>query len=202
MRIGIWGGALAILALAQAAGAQTAGAKLTISGTSTVRSWACEATGFTIAPNPAKGFEAGVLEGEKALQSVTVKVPVAGIDCGNETMDDHLRKALKAGDHPEITYTLGTYELRDAEGGVAVTSEGRLTIAGQERPITMDVTVSADGKGGLRVKGEQKIDMTDFGVKPPKLMLGTLKVGEMVKVSFDMPLKRHPAAVATTDGHN
>jgi hypothetical protein len=31
--------------------------------------------------------------------------------------------------------------------------------------------------------------MTEFGLKPPTLMLGTLKVDERVKVGFDVVLK-------------
>lgn len=200
MRIGVWGGALALLVAAQSASAQATGTKLTIEGTSTVRSWSCEATGFAMTPRPTRGFEEAVLNREKALQTVTVTFPVAAIECGNGTMNDHLRKALQGEQHPEITYTMATYELRDAEAGVAVDAVGQLTIAGQDRPITMAVSVAADEEGQLRVMGEQQIDMTDFGVKPPRLMLGTLKVGEMVTVTFDMPLRLHPAAVAATDG--
>lgn len=200
MRIGTWGGALAVLLTAQAVSAQATGTTLTIAGTSTVRSWSCQATGFAMTPRPVRGFEAGVLNNEKALETVTVTFPVAAIECGNETMDGHLRKALRGEEHPEITYSMATYELREADGGVAVEAEGLLTIAGQERPITMAVTVLPDDAGGIRVKGEQEIDMTDWGVKPPKLMLGTLKVGEKVTVTFDMPLKLHPAAMVRRGG--
>lgn len=198
MRMGTWGGAVAMLVLAQAAAAQT-GTKLTIAGTSTLRSWSCEATDFTMTPEPVRGFEAGVLRGERALRTVWLTVSVASIECGNGTMNDHLRKALKLEDHPHITYALTTYETKGAEGGLAVASEGRLTIAGEERPIEMDVAVTPDGAGGLRIRGEQEIRMTDFGVQPPRLMLGTLKVGDEVTIAFDMPLALAPAAVAAPD---
>ena len=197
MRIAVWGGALAALAVAGAGQAQSMGTTLTIEGTSTVRSWSCEAKGFAVTPRPAVGFEEGVLNREKTLETVTVTFPVQAIECGNGTMNDHLRKALQADAHPEITYTMSTYEIRDAADGVAVAAEGRLMIAGTERPITMEVTVAQDDKGGIRVKGEQAIDMTEFGVKPPRLMLGTLKVGEIATVRFDMPLRLTPAAVAS-----
>lgn len=196
MRIGILGGAVALLTLAQAGTAQTTGT-LTIAGTSTVRSWSCAATGFALTPRPVRGFEAGIMAGEKALETVTVTFPVAAIECGNGTMNDHLRKALNEEAHPEITYTLSTYELRDAAEGVVVQAEGQLAMNGRERPITLDVTVTPEAAGGIRVKGEQRIDMTEWGVKPPRLMLGTLKVGKTVTVSFDMPLRLQPAAVAT-----
>jgi hypothetical protein len=39
------------------------------------------------------------------------------------------------------------------------------------------------------VKGSHEIRMKEYGLKPPTLMLGTLKVDERVKVSFDLLLK-------------
>lgn len=196
---GLLGGTVAVLVLAQAASAQT-GTTLTIEGTSTVRFWSCEATGYTVAPEPPRGFEASVLRGEKALNTVTLSFPVEAIECGNGTMNSHLRKALKSGDHPRITYHLSTYQIRRAESGMVVDAAGRLEIAGFERPITMEVLVDRLPDGGVRVRGEQQIRMTDFNVEPPKLMLGTLKVGDEVMVKFDMPLRPHP--VATAAGSN
>lgn len=197
MRITMMVGAAALLMLAQGVSGQDGEARLTIEGTSTVRSWTCEADGVGMVPEPTRGFEA-VLDGRKALQTVTVSVPVEEIDCGNGTMDKHLRKALKSGAHPLITYTLATYELRSAEGLVSAASEGRLTIAGVERPIALDVSIER-GTDGLRIRGEQQIRMTEYGVQPPRLMLGTLKVGDMVTVKFDMPLKAQPGIVAVTE---
>ncbi|HSH46031.1 MAG TPA: YceI family protein [Longimicrobiales bacterium] len=186
------GGTVAVLVLAGAASAQTAGTTLTIEGTSTIRSWSCDAAGYTVAPEPPTGFEEGVLRGEKALETVTLTFPVEAIECGNGKMNDHLRNALKLEDHPQITYWLSTYDIREAESGKTVEAEGVLEIAGFQRPITMDVLVGEDVDGGVRISGEQAILMTDYNVEPPSLMFGTLKVGDEVVVKFDMPLAVQP----------
>ena len=39
--------------------------------------------------------------------------------------------------------------------------------------------------------------MKEFGLKPPTLMMGTLKVDELVTVKFDLVMRR--AVVATLD---
>lgn len=186
---GLMNGAVAVLVLAGAASAQTTQTTLTIEGTSTIRSWSCDAVGYTVTPDPPTGFEEGVLRGEKALNTVTLTFPVEAIECGNGKMNEHLRKALKLDDHPRITYWLSTYEIRQAEAGMVVEADGRLQIAGFERPVTMDVQVQEDADGAIRVTGEQVIRMTDFDVEPPTLMFGTLKVGDEVVVKFDMPLR-------------
>lgn len=191
------GGLLAALAMATAAGAsaQEAPTGLKIAGSSTVRSWECEATSFSIETTPARGFEQGVLRGEKTLEKVTLVFPVEAILCGSSTMEGHLRDALKAEKHPEVRYEMSRYELVPTSESVAVASAGELTIAGRTRPVDMGVTVTPLGNGGIRVRGKQEIRMTEFGVKPPTLMFGTLKVGDVVTVAFDVALRQRDAGV-------
>lgn len=194
----IQGGAVAGMALLMASGlsGQATPPTLMIDGTSTVRDWTCEATSFSVAPTPPSGFEAAVLEGDRALQALTLSFPVNAIECGNGKMNSHLRNALKVDDHPQIRYRLSSYDIARASSGVAVKADGELVIAGTARPITMAVTVTRDADGGIRVSGEQEVNMTDYGVTPPKLMLGTLKVGDTVMVKFDVPLRPQQVGVA------
>jgi polyisoprenoid-binding protein YceI len=180
--------------------AQQARNTLTIEGTSTVRSWTCEAAEPDIRLEPATGFEAGVLAGEKALETLTIGFAVAGIDCGNRTMDEHLQKALGMSRHPRVTYRLSRYDLERAAAGVAATATGELTIAGESRPIQMTVDVLAGPDGRLRVRGAQELRMTDFGVRPPTLMLGTLRVGDEVRVQFDVSLRPRARVAAEATG--
>jgi len=190
--------ATAMMMMATTVQAQAPG-RLTISGTSTVRSWSCSTQQFETNVRPATGLE-GVMRGEKVVSSVVLRFPVAQIGCGNGTMEGHLRKALKSEQHPAVTYELSTYELSTAATGVAVQAMGRLTIAGSTQPVEMSVMVTRDAEGRMRVKGETPLLMTQFGVQPPKLMMGTLKVGDAIRVVFDVPLPGD-AARAVATGH-
>lgn len=191
------GGMVAVMLLgASGASGQDTAPTLTINGTSTLRSWTCEAESFGVVPSPPKGFEDGVLNGQPALETVVLTFPVSEIECGNGKMNDHLRNALAAKQHPQIRYRLSKYDIAKAESGMVVTADGELTIAGTARPITMAVTVTRDATGGIRVRGQQEVKMTDFGVTPPTLMLGTLKVGDAVMVKFDVPLRPQHVGVA------
>ena len=74
----------------------------------------------------------------------------------------------------------------DDAGTVAM--QGTLSIAGQDRPVTINGTVAREN-GQLRVRGSKRITMTEWGVRPPSLMLGTMKVAPAATVGFDVVLK-------------
>jgi polyisoprenoid-binding protein YceI len=96
-----------------------------------------------------------------------------------------MMKALKADKNPAITWKLSSYRV----DGTAVVMEGTLTIAGKENPIELRGNGAADN-GTITLKGTKLLKMTDFGVKPPSLMFGTMKVGNPVTVSFDLVLNQ------------
>jgi len=164
--------------------------RLWIAGTSTVRSFQCQAGSFDAKVESAgSGAVAAVLGGDKAVSSVVVTVPVEKLDCKNSTMNEHMRKALKADKNPTVVFKVGSYDLAKSTDGVAVTLTGTLTLGGVEKPITVDAQAKAGDNGTLLVSGTREVRMTEFGLQPPKLMLGTLKVDERIKVGFDVILK-------------
>jgi polyisoprenoid-binding protein YceI len=59
-----------------------------------------------------------------------------------------------------------------------------LKIAGVEREVALDVTALRQ-EAGLTVKGSIDILMTDYGIAPPKAMLGMLKTDPKVTVTFE-----------------
>jgi polyisoprenoid-binding protein YceI len=152
--------------------------KLWLEGTSTVRSFKCSATKLDMAV---------VAETEEApaemVKTASLIVPVAQLDCGNKTMNEHMRKALKAESNPQISWKMTSYQVQ----GSNVVINGKLTIAGKENAIELKGTGSADN-GTIRFKGSKQFKMTEYGVKPPSLMLGTMKVGDPLTVSFDLVL--------------
>jgi|SRR5687768_1027231 len=153
--------------------------RLWIEGTSTVKSFTCAATKVNVV---------ALAETESApsdmVKSASVTIPVASLDCRNETMNGHMRKALKATENPQIAWKLSSYRVE----GMNVVMTGTLSIAGKENPMELRATGSAESNGTIRVKGSKEFRMTEFGVKPPSLMLGTMKVRDPVKVWFDFVL--------------
>ncbi|MFN3533675.1 MAG: YceI family protein [Candidatus Brocadia sp.] len=62
--------------------------------------------------------------------------------------------------------------------------KGELTLHGVTRPIEFDVQTAT----GKDLKGKITLSQKDFGIKPYKALLGTLKVKNEVEVAFDLPL--------------
>lgn len=165
--------------------------RLWFKGGSTVRGFECQATAIE---------GRSVLEiasGERTLDAlgqanadVTLEFPVAALDCDNGTMNDHMHKALEASKHPVITYRHKAHEIvPTGDGAARAKLTGSLTIAGQERDIVMEAEATLAEDGALRLQGSHELDMTEWGVKPPRLMLGTLKVHDDVTIYFDFILR-------------
>lgn len=152
-----------------------------VEGTSTVRAYRCESTSVTGSAQATSAQLADLATVPRA----EVSIPVASLDCRNGTMNGHMRKALKAEQNPTIRLRTGSVQV--SPSGAAKIS-GDLTIAGQTRPVSIDGTAtSEDGK--VRVRGSKRLVMTDFGVQPPTLMMGTMKVAAPVTIGFDVVLK-------------
>lgn len=165
------------------------GSRLWINGTSTVRSFECAATSFDADIQSAPGAVAALTSGEKVVTAVEVTVPAARLDCKNATMNEHMLKALKAKDNPTIVFRVASYDLTRENDALRITLAGQLTLGGAQKPVSIVTTAKQEAEGTLRVTGSHEIRMKEFGLKPPTLMLGTMKVDEKVKVSFDLLLK-------------
>ena len=167
--------ALTLLAGSPAA-AQQPNVDFTVSGTSTVRGWTCSVSGTAQVTSgssaPAPGFAAGV-------QSATLTVPVADFECPDEEMTEHLLDAMKPAEFGEITFRLGGYE---PSGGGARAS-GDLTIQAVTMPVTFPISLTPSGSG-VAIAGELRLDMTDYGVEPPVVLLGLLRVRPDIRIEF------------------
>jgi polyisoprenoid-binding protein YceI len=164
--------------------------RLWVSGTSTVRAFQCQGGAFD-AKIESTGADAvaAVLAGEKAVSTIEVTVPAEKLDCRNGTMNEHMRKALKAKEFPTVVFRAASYDLTRTNESVGVTLNGTLTLGGVEKPITVNAQAKPGTDGTLIVSGTREVRMTEFGLKPPTLMLGTMKVDEKITVGFEVVLK-------------
>jgi len=163
--------------------------RLWIDGTSTIRSFTCKAgeVNALVEVNGANAIPS-LLTGEKGVKAVQVTVPAEKMDCGNGKMNDHMRNALKVTENPTITFSLTNYDVTKNADGISGTINGTLDLGGVKKPISLQATGANEG-GMLHVNGVYELKMTDYGLKPPTLMFGRIKVGETVKVGFDLLLK-------------
>jgi polyisoprenoid-binding protein YceI len=148
----------------------------TVSGGSTVRGWACTVRG-TGQVTPGSG--AAVRGFDRGVGAATLTVPVSAFQCPDPEMREHLLEAMRATEFPEITFRLESYQA-SAQGAVA---NGSLTILSTTRPVSFPVTLSPGGSG-VQIAGELSLDMTQYGVEPPVVMLGLLRVRPQIRIEF------------------
>ena len=199
MRTHTFRATLAALCLPLVAAASPAGdptltlqprSRLWVDGTSTVRSFKCQAGALdarVAATRP--GAVAALIAGEKAVRTAELIVPATALDCRNGTMNEHMLRALKAGQHPTIGFRITSYETAKGDTALRGTATGELTLGGVTRTIVVAADVAEDAEGTLRITGRHELNMKEFGLKPPTLMMGTMKVNEKVTVGFDLHLK-------------
>lgn len=196
-------GALAATSAAQTTArvAVSPESKLWIEGTSNLHGWSCTAEKFeaVIELDAAAAAELSTAA-PKALKRVEVKVPVKALKCGHGGMDDNLYKALKADASPEISYIMATFDAEPGDAGAfTLKTNGTLEIAGKENKLTMDVAATRLADGTVKATGMVPIKMTDFGIKPPTAIFGTLRTGDEVKVNFALTVGPGTIAAAIND---
>jgi hypothetical protein len=165
-----------------------AGSELSFEGTSTLHSFHCKTTTMNAAVQVDPAYAGTKLSQVKQpLKTVEIVIPVKSIKCGSGGLEDNMYKTLKADKFPEIRYVLSTYEIPSStDDGVTLQSIGTLTVAGQSKTIAMSIKAERRSDGSATATGTQDVLMTDFGIKPPVFMLGTLRTGNKVVVSFKL----------------
>lgn len=165
--------------------------KLWVEGKSTVRDWKCDATKIeATVTGTGVASKASAKDVGAAAKRALLTIPVAQLDCHNGTMNEHMRKALKANDNKTIQYRIATWELTPrSDDSATVKTSGTLALAGAEKPISVELTAKRAAGGTWQLNGSKSILMTEWGIKPPSLMLGTMKVRDPVTIRFELLLE-------------
>lgn len=158
--------------------------RLTISGGSTLRSWSCSTAAVRGLVITEAGAGRSIASLPVGTHRVAITIPVSSVDCRNGTMNGHLRRALGADRQPDIRFELDDYVV---DGSDWVRAEGNLSVAGRTTPVRVEALV-LPAPQGVRATGRVELRMTELGVEPPSLMLGTLKVHDRITIQFDVYL--------------
>ena len=196
----------ALMAVAATAGAQSAsairlrldpGSEVTIEGTSSMHAFHCKTNKIMAYVDVDPGYTKDLTRVARPIVSVKVNIVVRTLSCGNGQMDKNMYSTLDADKNPIIKYTMSGYDILDGSAkptAFVAKTTGTLVISGQEKVISMKINAERLSDGKATAEGEQDVLMTDFGIKPPSFMFGTLKVGNEIKVKFN--LKAGPQLLA------
>lgn len=179
-----------LLLRAMASPAQTSytgsNVNLIVSGTSTLHNWDMKSSnGDCKAAFTVNGTNIS------ALSAMSFSTAAIALKSEHTSMDNNAYKALKTQQNPAISYVMTSAIVTPAQGGAyTVTCQGKLTIAGTTRDQQLIATVKANADNTLAVSGARTISMKDFNMQPPTFMMGAIKTGDEITLTFNLTLKR------------
>jgi len=157
---------------------------LVISGTSTVHEWEIDVSKFTCDASFLQNGDQGI-----SIETINFICPVKNIKSDNRVMDNKTFEALKGDKFPEIKF-VSSEKLVVSKSQPDSKIKGKLNIAGKTKEVTLPFKMQNDESNLITVKGKTQLKMSDFGIEPPTAMLGTLKTGDEIEISFNIILKK------------
>ena len=173
------------------------GSEVTVEGTSTMHAYHCTTNKIMAYVDVDPGYTKDLTKVARPIVSVKVNIVVKTLSCGNGQMDKNMYSTLDADKNPLIKYTMSDYDILDGSAkpsAFVAQTTGTLQISGHEKVINMKINAERLSDGKATAQAEEKLLMSDFGIKAPSFMLGTLKVGNEVTVKFN--LKAGPELLA------
>jgi polyisoprenoid-binding protein YceI len=96
-----------------------------------------------------------------------------------------LHDMLAADQFPEIRFT--SSEIHPV-GGNHFEVRGILKVRGIAKPASVDVILEKESEGMLTFRGNATIRLTEYGLKPPKALLGTIGTKNEMEFAFSIEL--------------
>ena len=130
------------------------------------------------------------------LKNAEISLSVMEFDCGNKLITKDFRKLLQASDFPElkveaidIQSTKSLHENQNPEQYQSAISSAKIsvTIAGRQHDYQLEIREPVNSHRGI-YSGTLHVNIRDFGLVPPRKMLGLMKVNEKVDIDFYLNL--------------
>ncbi|WP_207495561.1 YceI family protein [Aridibaculum aurantiacum] len=154
-----------------------------LSGTSTLHDWHMDAKQGT-------SDAAFVVEGDKltSIAKLNFTLPVRNLKSESSGLDKNAYKAMNVEANPNIQFVLTASSITPAGGNnYNIKAVGKLTISGTTKDTELQATGTYNpADKSITVNGSKKMKMTDFNVKPPTVMMGTIKTGNDITISYNL----------------
>lgn len=154
---------------------------VSITGTSSLHDWHESVGDYTIKITFAKNDGT-----TPAIEKVAFIATSSSVTSDNKIMTDKTLNALQAKEYPEITFiSTGSSTIVISEGNFTSNVTGDLNLNGVTKRLSIPLRGSYSGDK-LEINASQKLKMSDYQIKSPTAMLGTLKTGDEVTVHLDL----------------
>lgn len=160
--------------------------KMKVAGTSTLHDWECPVNkAYVKADLTINNNEI------QSINSVWMDAEVKSIKSGKDGMDEKIYDTFDADKNPKITFQFTKTKSIEKNGDVwNITVSGNMTMGGTTMPVDLVVKAKMLPNGDVEISGTKKLKMTTFKMDPPSAMLGVVKSGDDVTISFTVDLKK------------
>jgi polyisoprenoid-binding protein YceI len=125
------------------------------------------------------------------LQNIEVKIPVTSIQSEHgKIMDGKTYEAFNSEKNPNIIFKMVRFSQKVSGNDILVTVEGDLTMNGTTNAIKLPITGKLVAGGDIQFTGTVSLKMTDYKMKPPTAMMGTIKVGDDVTLKYTLTISK------------
>lgn len=156
------------------------GSELIIAGSTNVNKFDCRFN-IQLISKP-KSFVYSKDEEYLRFNDLELHLLTAGFDCGNHKMNSDFQDLLMNEKYPEIVIHIDHVELISKE---YVKAYIQVDLAGRSNKYDLPVQLTEDS-----FKGKFKMNIRDFGLKPPKKALGLIEVDEIIEVQFNLKIAK------------
>ena len=146
-----------------------------VSGTSTLHDW-------DMISEKAEGIATIIITNNKIEKITSLKVVMnaESLKSGKSKMDEIAHKTLESKKYPNIEF-IGKKIKKITDNTIEVS--GVMTIAGTSKNIDLILNYTITGQI-VHLTGELPITFTQFGMDPPRAMMGTIRTGNELLITF------------------
>jgi polyisoprenoid-binding protein YceI len=160
---------------------------VTVTGTSTLHDWEMRSENVS----GEAVFTTGESGSPESVESIMFRVNKNTLKSDKSGLDRRAYQALNSTRHPEIIFrTNGSNNIRKSGDRYLVNTKGELTIAGVTRQVDVEATCINGDDRKLVCSGSRSLKMSDFNIDPPVMMMGTLRTGDEITVSYNIVYSR------------
>ncbi len=153
--------------------------EMKIKGTSSLHDWEEKVDKFNVSLN--LHFREKEIAGIDKVQFICKSNSVVS---DNSMMTNKTHNALQVDKYPDIVFKLVSVDKLSSQNGTfSGTLVGDVILAGVTKRITLAFTGNHTGNK-ISIKGSRELNLSDFKIKPPTAMMGTLKTGDQITISF------------------
>ena len=166
---------------------RSSSATIAVAGTSSLNDWELKTNTGTVTAT----FELDEAGKPTEVIGLNVTLSVYTLKSGKTGLDNNAYKSLLVSDFAQIKFGSVQGTIKPAGANYTIVCNGIMQVAGKSVNTSIVANCVLQADGSLSCTGTKDMKMADFDITPPSFMLGTIKTGNEVKLSFTTVLKKY-----------